>query len=104
MTEGQTNDFLRVIAELRKQQKAKDSTAKDGEGIASDDDLSEGESKGVEADKDSKQMKRVLHRCRDPVTGIKDSNLLWPVTEHRKPILFHSAWQNEPCKTMLHKD
>ncbi|KAL6338255.1 hypothetical protein AAG906_018522 [Vitis piasezkii] len=54
MTEGQTNDFLRDIAELRKRQKT---------GILSDrkrknDDLSgDGGSSGVDADKDLKRMK-----------------------------------------------
>ncbi|KAK7336762.1 hypothetical protein VNO77_17309 [Canavalia gladiata] len=69
MTEGQTNDFLRDIAELRKRQKTgmmgerkrqktDDGAAEDGEGGAGDDDLSEGDdSSGVDADKDLKRMK-----------------------------------------------
>ena len=61
MMEGQTIDFLCVIAELRKQQKAEDGVAEDGEGGIGDDDLTKGESNGVDADKDSKRMKRVLH-------------------------------------------
>ncbi|MED6194804.1 hypothetical protein PIB30_031904 [Stylosanthes scabra] len=69
MTEGQTNDFLRDIAELRKRQKsgmlgerkrqkADDGASEDREGGAGDDDLSEGSS-GMEGDKDSdsKRMK-----------------------------------------------
>lgn len=70
MTEGQTNDFLRDIAELRKRQKtgilgerkrqkADDGAAEDREGGAGDDDLSEadGGSDGADADKDLKRMK-----------------------------------------------
>ncbi|KAG4913161.1 hypothetical protein AAZX31_19G143100 [Glycine max] len=69
MTEGQTNDFLRDIAELRKRQKtgilgerkrqkADDGAAQDREGGAGDDDLSDcGSSEGAEADKDLKRMK-----------------------------------------------
>lgn len=69
MTEGQTNDFLRDIAELRKRQKtgmmserkrpkADDGAAEDGEGGAGDDDLSDcGESSDVDKDKDLKRMK-----------------------------------------------
>lgn len=69
MTEGQTNDFLRDIAELRKRQKtgiltdrkrqkADDGAAEKGEGGAGDDDLSEGGgSSGGDADKDLKRMK-----------------------------------------------
>lgn len=69
MTEGQTNDFLRDIAELRKRQKAgmlgdrkrKDrEEADDGEGGGGrgEEDLSgDGGSSGVDADKDLKRMK-----------------------------------------------
>lgn len=69
MTEGQTNDFLRDIAELRKRQKtgilgerkrqkADDGAAEDREGGAGDDDLSDcGGSDGADADKDLKRMK-----------------------------------------------
>ncbi|XP_057417532.1 uncharacterized protein LOC130711805 [Lotus japonicus] len=66
MTEGQTNDFLRDIAELRKRQKTgimsdrkrqkpDDGAAEAREG-GDDDDLSEGSS-GPDADKDLKRMK-----------------------------------------------
>ncbi|KAI4301249.1 hypothetical protein L6164_034544 [Bauhinia variegata] len=69
MTEGQTNDFLRDIAELRKRQrtgilserkrrKTDDGTAEDGEGGAGEEELSaDGGSSGVDADKDIKRMK-----------------------------------------------
>lgn len=69
MTEGQTNDFLRDIAELRKRQKtgilsdrkrqkAEDGAAEDGDGGAGDDDLSDcGGSSGGDNDKDLKRMK-----------------------------------------------
>lgn len=69
MTEGQTNDFLRDIAELRKRQKtgilsdrkrqkAEDGATEDGEGGAGDDDLSDcGGSSGADNDKDLKRMK-----------------------------------------------
>ncbi|XP_061367001.1 uncharacterized protein LOC133310123 [Gastrolobium bilobum] len=69
MTEGQTNDFLRDIAELRKRQKtgisserkrkkADDGSTEDREGGAGDDDLSDGDgSSGVDADNDLKRMK-----------------------------------------------
>ncbi|CAJ1904740.1 unnamed protein product [Sphenostylis stenocarpa] len=68
MTEGQTNDFLRDIAELRKRQKTgiigerkrqkpDDGAAEDREGGGGDDDLSEGGSSGADADKDLKRMK-----------------------------------------------
>ncbi|XP_068652500.1 uncharacterized protein [Aristolochia californica] len=70
MTEGQTNDFLRDIAELRKRQKNgllhdpnrknKDKDGmEDGEsGGAGDNDMSgDGGSSGVDADKDLKNMK-----------------------------------------------
>ena len=40
MMKGQTNDFLRIIVELRKRQKAEDGATEDGEGGAGDDDLS----------------------------------------------------------------
>lgn len=68
MTEGQTNDFLRDIAELRKRQKtgilsdrkrkSPEDGVEDGEGGGGDDDLSgDGGSSGVDADKDLKRMK-----------------------------------------------
>ncbi|XP_058738017.1 uncharacterized protein LOC131610158 [Vicia villosa] len=69
MTEGQTNDFLRDIAELRKRQKtgigsdrkrqkAEDGATEDGDGGAGDDDLSDcGGSSGADNDKDLKRMK-----------------------------------------------
>ncbi|XP_077210266.1 splicing factor Prp18 family protein [Tasmannia lanceolata] len=70
MTEGQTNDFLRDISELRKRQKTgissdrkRKSKEKDGieegeGGGGGDDDLSgEGGSDGVDVDKDLKRMK-----------------------------------------------
>ncbi|XP_042517717.1 pre-mRNA-splicing factor 18 [Macadamia integrifolia] len=69
MTEGQTNDFLRDIAELRKRQKTglmsdrkrknKEDGIEDGDaGGGGDDDMSgDGCSSGVDADKDLKRMK-----------------------------------------------
>lgn len=69
MTEGQTNDFLRDIAELRKRQKTgilserkrqktDDGVTEDGEGGAGEEDLSaDGGSSGVDTDKDIKRMK-----------------------------------------------
>ncbi|KAL2936770.1 Pre-mRNA-splicing factor 18 [Bienertia sinuspersici] len=66
MTEGQTNDFLRDMVELKKRQKSgmmgdrkrKSEDLEDGEGGKGDDDLSgEGASSGVDADKDIKLMK-----------------------------------------------
>uniref|UniRef100_A0A7C9D367 Pre-mRNA-splicing factor 18 n=2 Tax=Opuntia streptacantha TaxID=393608 RepID=A0A7C9D367_OPUST len=66
MTEGQTNDFLRDIVELKKRQKTgilsdrkrKSEDLEDGENGKGDDDLSgEGASSGVDADKDLKLMK-----------------------------------------------
>lgn len=66
MTEGQTNDFLRDIAELRKRQKTgilserkrkktDDGAGEDGDG---EEDLSgDGGSSGVDVDKDLKRMK-----------------------------------------------
>ncbi|KAK3407287.1 hypothetical protein EUGRSUZ_K03365 [Eucalyptus grandis] len=69
MTEGQTNDFLRDIAELRKRQKSgmmgdrkrkerDDGAGEDGEGRRGEDELSgDGGSSGVDADKDLKRMK-----------------------------------------------
>ncbi|KAF8401697.1 hypothetical protein HHK36_012643 [Tetracentron sinense] len=70
MTEGQTNDFLRDIAELRKRQKtgissdrkrkSKEDGTEDGDGGGGggDDDMSgDGGSSGVDADKDLKRMK-----------------------------------------------
>ncbi|KAM1207419.1 hypothetical protein ACFX13_008106 [Malus domestica] len=68
MTEGQTNDFLRDIAGLRKRQKSGlvskrqktevDGGVEDGEGGVREDDLSaDGCSSGVDADKDLKRMK-----------------------------------------------
>ena len=71
MTEGQTNDFLRDIAELRKRQKtgilsdrkrkSPEDGGEDGEGGGGDDDLSgDGGSSGLDADKDLKRMKANL--------------------------------------------
>ncbi|XP_062085700.1 uncharacterized protein LOC133791798 [Humulus lupulus] len=69
MTEGQTNDFLRDIAELRKRQKVGmmserkrkkidvDGVVEDGEGGGAEEELTDGESSGVDADKDMKRMK-----------------------------------------------
>lgn len=70
MIEGQTNDFLRDIAELRKRQKTgmlsdrkrktTEDVMEDGEGAGGggDEDLSaDGGSSGVDADKDLKRMK-----------------------------------------------
>ncbi|CAK9151078.1 unnamed protein product [Ilex paraguariensis] len=67
MTEGQTNDFLRDIVELKKRQKTgilsdrKRKTTEDGEdkdGGGGDEDLSgDGASSGVDHDKDLKRMK-----------------------------------------------
>ncbi|OWM66844.1 pre-mRNA-splicing factor 18 [Punica granatum] len=70
MTEGQTNDFLRDIAELRKRQKAgmfggdrkrkdrEDVEDPEGGGGRGDEELSgDGGSSGVDADKDLKRMK-----------------------------------------------
>ena len=70
MIEGQTNDFLRDIAELRKRQKTGmlserkrkksevDGVVEDGEGGVAEEDLSgDGGSSGVDADKDLKRMK-----------------------------------------------
>ncbi|KAE9611486.1 hypothetical protein Lal_00011874 [Lupinus albus] len=70
MTEGQTNDFLRDIDELRKRQKSgmmserkrkktDDGAGEDGDGGGGgDDDLSgDGGSSGVDVDKDLKRMK-----------------------------------------------
>ncbi|KAF3436288.1 hypothetical protein FNV43_RR23380 [Rhamnella rubrinervis] len=70
MTEGQTNDFLRDIAELRKRQKTGmmserkrrktdvDGAAEDGEGGGGEEELSgDGGSSGVDTDKDLKRMK-----------------------------------------------
>ncbi|EOX94743.1 hypothetical protein QUC31_004663 [Theobroma cacao] len=70
MTEGQTNDFLRDIAELRKRQKTgmlserkrKDREegggGEDGEGGGGEEELSgDGGSSGVDMDKDLKRMK-----------------------------------------------
>ncbi|KAK4281172.1 hypothetical protein QN277_012696 [Acacia crassicarpa] len=69
MTEGQTNDFLRDIAELRKRQKTgilserkrqktDDGAGEDGDGGGGEEDLSaDGGSSGVDADKDIKRMK-----------------------------------------------
>ncbi|GAB2282509.1 hypothetical protein Dimus_017051 [Dionaea muscipula] len=64
--EGQTNDFLRDIVELKKRQKTgilsdrkrKSEDLEDGEGGKGDEDLSgDGGSSGVDADKDLKRMK-----------------------------------------------
>ncbi|GMH14979.1 hypothetical protein Nepgr_016820 [Nepenthes gracilis] len=67
MIEGQTNDFLRDIVELKKRQKSgmlidrkrKSEDLQDGEGgKGADEDLSgDGASSGVDADKDLKRMK-----------------------------------------------
>lgn len=70
MTEGQTNDFLRDIAELRKRQKAgmfggdrkrkdrEDVEDAEGGGSRGDEELSgDGGSSGVDVDKDLKRMK-----------------------------------------------
>ncbi|KAL3531336.1 hypothetical protein ACH5RR_010658 [Cinchona calisaya] len=68
MTEGQTNDFLRDIVELKKRQKtgilsgrkrkATEDANEDREGGGGDDDLSgDGASSGVDHDKDLKRMK-----------------------------------------------
>ncbi|XP_015892111.1 uncharacterized protein LOC107426435 [Ziziphus jujuba] len=70
MTEGQTNDFLRDIAELRKRQKTGilserkrqktdvDGVVEDGDGGGGEEELSaDGGSSGVDADKDLKRMK-----------------------------------------------
>ncbi|XP_057964733.1 uncharacterized protein LOC131155533 [Malania oleifera] len=69
MTEGQTNDFLRDIAELRKRQKtgilSDRKRKREGDGVkdgerdgGGDEDLSgDGGSSGVDADKDLKRMK-----------------------------------------------
>ncbi|KAL5561686.1 hypothetical protein UlMin_031433 [Ulmus minor] len=70
MTEGQTNDFLRDIAELRKRQKSgivserkrrktdADGVAEDGDGGGGEDELSgDGGSSGLDNDKDLKRMK-----------------------------------------------
>lgn len=69
LTEGQTNDFLRDIVELKKRQKTgimndrkrKSEDLEDDEGDKGDEDLSgEGASSGVDADKDLKLMKAKL--------------------------------------------
>lgn len=69
MTEGQTNDFLRDIVELRKRQKSGilserkrqktdvDGVVEDGEGGGGEDENADGGSSGVDADKDLKRMK-----------------------------------------------
>ncbi|KAK7270273.1 hypothetical protein RIF29_23295 [Crotalaria pallida] len=69
MTEGQTNDFLRDIAELRKRQKTgivsdrkrkktNEGAGEDGDGGGGEEDLSgDGGSSGVDVDKDLKRMK-----------------------------------------------
>ncbi|EOA38906.1 hypothetical protein CARUB_v10011298mg [Capsella rubella] len=69
MTEGQTNDFLRDIAELKKRQKSgimgdrkrksRDERGRDegDRGETREDDLSGGESSDVDADKDMKRLK-----------------------------------------------
>lgn len=69
MTEGQTNDFLRDIVELKKRQKTgilsdrkrkamSEDANEDKEGGGGDDDLSgDGASSGVDHDKDLKRMK-----------------------------------------------
>lgn len=66
--EGQTNDFLRDIVELRKRQKSgvmsdrkrknREGGGEDGEGGGGEDEMSgDGGSSGVDADKDLKRMK-----------------------------------------------
>lgn len=70
MTEGQTNDFLRDIAELRKRQKTGilserkrkktdvDGAGEDGDGGGGEEELSaDGGSSGVDTDKDLKRLK-----------------------------------------------
>ncbi|KAL1216544.1 hypothetical protein V5N11_030185 [Cardamine amara subsp. amara] len=69
MTEGQTNDFLRDIAELKKRQKSgimgdrkrksRDERGRDegDRGETREDELSGGESSDVDADKDMKRLK-----------------------------------------------
>ncbi|XAR67843.1 hypothetical protein NMG60_11002769 [Bertholletia excelsa] len=76
MTEGQTNDFLRDIVELKKRQKtgilsdrkrkAVEDGAEDREGGGSDGDLSgDGGSSGVDHDKDLKRMKANFEELSD---------------------------------------
>ena len=77
MTEGQTNDFLRDIAELRKRQKSgilrerkrqksEDGKGEEGDGGVGEDDMSgDGGSSGVDADKDVKRMKANLEELCD---------------------------------------
>ncbi|CAK9309986.1 unnamed protein product [Citrullus colocynthis] len=68
LTEGQTNDFLRDIAELRKRQKTgilserkrqkkEDGAGEEGDGGGADEESADGGSSGVDADKDLKRMK-----------------------------------------------
>ncbi|KAA0064068.1 pre-mRNA-splicing factor 18 [Cucumis melo var. makuwa] len=68
LTEGQTNDFLRDIAELRKRQKTgilserkrqkkEDGAGEEGDGGGADEESADGGSSGVETDKDLKRMK-----------------------------------------------
>ncbi|GLT52753.1 hypothetical protein SLA2020_260750 [Shorea laevis] len=69
MTEGQTNDFLRDIVELRKRQKTgmlsdrkrkerEEGGGEDGEGAGGEEELSaDGGSSGIDMDKDLKRMK-----------------------------------------------
>ncbi|XP_023549183.1 pre-mRNA-splicing factor 18-like [Cucurbita pepo subsp. pepo] len=68
LTEGQTNDFLRDIAELRKRQKTgilserkrqkkEDGAGEEGDGGGADEDSADGGSSGVDADKDLKRIK-----------------------------------------------
>ncbi|XP_022960193.1 pre-mRNA-splicing factor 18-like [Cucurbita moschata] len=68
LTEGQTNDFLRDIAELRKRQKTgilserkrqkkEDGAGEEGEGGGADEESADGGSSGVDTDKDLKRMK-----------------------------------------------
>uniref|UniRef100_A0A9I9DAK3 Pre-mRNA-splicing factor 18 n=1 Tax=Cucumis melo TaxID=3656 RepID=A0A9I9DAK3_CUCME len=68
LTEGQTNDFLRDIAELRKRQKTgilserkrqkkEDGAGEEGDGGGPDEESADGGSSGVETDKDLKRMK-----------------------------------------------
>ncbi|KAL3827947.1 hypothetical protein ACJIZ3_016749 [Penstemon smallii] len=76
MTEGQTNDFLRDIVELKKRQKsgissgrkrkAKEDGGEDKDNGGEDEDLSgDGASSGVDHDKDLKRMKSNFHELCD---------------------------------------
>lgn len=99
MTEGQTNDFLRDIAELRKRQKTgiigerkrqkpDDGATEDREGGGGDDDLSEGGSSGADADKDLKRMKANFEElCDEDKILVFFKKLLneWKQELHEKP-------------------